>query len=128
MKNEIKCVNKIQQVPYKFQSLADIRSSLLLLSHLEKQEWYQLETDINNILDDFTIKLRQDYPNLTKDDIQFILLIRIGMSHEEISNLCGILQSSFRKRRSRLKKKMNVQCDSITEFIKNIYPSSPKQP
>ena len=71
----------------------------------------------------FAVQVKKDFPILTKDDIRIILLLRIELSHEDIARLCNIQLSSFRKRRSRLKKKMNIECDSISEFIKEMYCS-----
>jgi hypothetical protein len=64
--------------------------------------------------------LRHYYPVLSEDDIHVILLLRIDFSNAQISELFHILGSSFRIRRSRLKKKMNVSCKSITDFIKSL--------
>ena len=68
----------------------------------------------------FIYKLRHYYPILSEDDIHIILLLRIDFSNAQISELFHILGSSFRIRRSRLKKKMNVSCESITDFIKSL--------
>ena len=105
------------------ESLRNIRSSICSLSHLEEENWKQLEIDINMLFNNFAVQVKKDFPILTKDDIRIILLLRIELSHEDIARLCNIQLSSFRKRRSRLKKKMNIECDSISEFIKEMYCS-----
>ncbi len=90
-------------------------------SLLNEHKWRMLEQEINQCHNNFTIKLRWNYPVLSEDDIHIILLLRMGMSHAQIAGLTHVLMSSFRIRRSRLKKKMNVQCSSISDFIKNLY-------
>lgn len=90
-------------------------------SQLSEHEWGVLEQRTNQYHNNFAIKLRLDYPTLSEDDIHIILLLRIGMSHPQIARLTHVLMSSFRMRRSRLKKKMNIKCNSISDFIKNLY-------
>ncbi|MDD3038306.1 hypothetical protein [Bacteroides sp.] len=90
-------------------------------SRLTKGNWNHLEIYINQSQDYFAAKLRQNYSSLTEDDIHIILLMRMGLDHKEISIFCNILLSSLRTRRSRLKKKMRVNCDSISEFIRELY-------
>lgn len=80
----------------------------------------KLELWVNFHQDGFIYKLRHYYPVLSEDDIHVILLLRIDFSNAQISELFHILGSSFRIRRSRLKKKMNVSCKSITDFIKSL--------
>ena len=80
-----------------------------------------LKEKINYIYPDFTNRIIQDFPLLTKDDLRIIILLRIGITHEDIARLCNIQLSSFRKRRMRLKQKMNIECKSISTFIQNMY-------
>lgn len=88
---------------------------------LEREDWNRIELYINLSQNFFVQKLRYDYAMLSEDDIRIILLIRMGLEHKEIASSCNILLSSFRKRRSRLKKKMRVECDSISKFIRVLY-------
>lgn len=90
-------------------------TSLSAISDCNKLEFW-----INLHQDGFIYKLRHYYPILSEDDIHIILLLRIDFSNVQISKLFQILGSSFRIRRSRLKKKMNVSCESITDFIKSL--------
>lgn len=90
-------------------------------SKLERKDWNQVELFINRSQDNFVQKLRQDYTSLSEDDIRIALLIRMGLEHKEIASACNILLSSFRTRRSRLKKKMGVECESISKFIRTLY-------
>lgn len=88
---------------------------------LEREDWNRIELFINQSQNCFMQKLRQDYASLSEDDFQIILLIRMGLEHKEIASFCNILLSSLRTRRSRLKKKMGVECDSISRFIRMLY-------
>lgn len=100
------------------------KEELLILTsslyQVDKQKWKELETLVNKYQNDFIKKIRMNYAFLSEDDIHIILLLRIGLSHTQISDIMNILKSSFRIRRGRLKKKMGVECDSISEYIKNL--------
>lgn len=96
---------------------------LILIGSLcqpDKQKWKELEMLINKVQDNFAVKLRLSYPFLSEDDIHIVLMLRIGLNHTQISEILNILKSSFRIRRYRLKKKMDVKCESISDFIKNL--------
>ena len=74
----------------------DVQIYVTSLSAISDCNWNKLELWVNFHQDGFIYKLRH------------------------YSELFHILGSSFRIRRSRLKKKMNVSCKSITDFIKSL--------
>lgn len=94
---------------------------MLSLKCLNKVEWKELEYLVNVSSEHFADKIRQDYPVLSEDDIHIILLMRIDMKNSKIAKMLHILPTSFRMRRYRLKKKMNVNCKSLSDFIRKIY-------
>lgn len=99
----------------------ELINRLLASRYLGQVEWEELECSINRTQDNFSHKIRLDFPMLSKDDIHIILLIRINMRNIDIARLIHILPSSFRMRRSRLKKKMEINSGSLEEFIVNLY-------
>lgn len=86
-----------------------------------EMDWEELEHSISLLQDNFIYKLYKKFPMLSKDDIRIVLLMRINMQNVDIAKLLHILPSSFRMRRCRLKKKMNISCKSLSEFIKNLF-------
>ncbi len=94
---------------------------ILSLKCLNDAEWKELESSINLSQNSFANKIRQRFPVLSEDDIHIILLMRIDMRNTEIAKLLHILPSSFRMRRYRLKKKMNVNCHSLSDFVKKMF-------
>ncbi len=98
----------------------DAQVYITSLSVISNYDWNKLELWINLHQDAFVYKLRRYYPVLSEDDIHIILLLRIDFNNAQIAELFHILGSSFRIRRCRLKKKMNVSCESITDFIKSL--------
>ncbi|MBQ8501214.1 MAG: helix-turn-helix domain-containing protein [Bacteroides sp.] len=114
--------------PYQYNEqdhiLQEIQSNIIQTQYLKENDWHTLRDKVNDIYPHFTDRIMIDFPNLSKDDLRIILLLRIGISHKEIARLCNIQLSSFRKRRNRLKQKMNIQCDSISQYIKEMYIAS----
>ena len=96
----------------------ELQDKLLSLKDLNVAEWKMLEYSVNLLQENFVTKLREEFPVLSKDDIHIILLIRINM---EIARLLHILPKSFRMRRYRLKKKMRINCNSLSEFLKDLF-------
>ena len=92
----------------------ELQNKLLSLKDLNETEWKKLEYN-------FVSSLREKFSGLSKDDIHIILLMRINIKNIEIARLLHILPKSFRMRRCRLKKKMRIDCDSLSEFIKNLF-------
>ena len=70
---------------------------------------------------DFIRKLETLYPQLSRNDIRLICLIRLGMPSGEISKLLNITMDSLHKARYRLRKKMGLEAGQILEtFIDTI--------
>ena len=101
----------------------ELLSKLLSKNYLDETDWEELEDSVNLLQNNFTCKLCQNFPMLSRDDIHIILLLYVGMKNIEIAKLLHILPRSFRMRRCRLKKKMKIDCDSLPEFIKRLFKS-----
>lgn len=87
----------------------------------QRADWHQLEFMMNQVQNDFSKRLRRDYPMLTEHDISLILLIRANMSNPRIARMMNIETDSFRMGRCRLKKKMGIEADSFSDFIRELY-------
>ena len=99
----------------------EIHTLLEPLQDLGKCGWKRLEELTNLLQEGFVEQLRVDYPTLSERDIQVIMLIRSGLTHEEIARIGNVTLKSFRMRRYRIKRKMGVRCDSLTGFILALY-------
>lgn len=99
----------------------EIKSLFNSLSNLTGREWRLLEQLLNLTQHNFVNKLRCDYPQLSEDDVKVVMLLRTHLTHEQIARIDHIELSSLRKRRYRIKKKMQVECSSFSLFIKNLY-------
>ena len=80
-------------------------------------------TLIDKVYGNFTQRLTEKYPNLTKSDLQICCLTKQGFSNQVISILMNIQSGSYARRKSRLKQeKMNGLEDerSFEEIIREI--------
>lgn len=70
---------------------------------------------------DFSIKLREKFPNLTSQERKLATLLRLGFSTKEISTLMNISPKSGEISRYRLRKKLNLSReDNLIKFIKSL--------
>ena len=81
-------------------------------------EWEHFQDTFNQVHDDFTLRIRSQYPELTDSDIRLCSLIRMGISSKDISTLLGINTDSLRVARYRLKKKLHLRHGlKLKEFL-----------
>ena len=91
-------------------------------SELWKDIFPQIKEDDWETVEQYLVKLRQDYPLLSEEDIHIIVLLRLEVSHEKIARQFHILLASFRTRRYRIKKKMRIEDEyHLTKFIRRLY-------
>ncbi len=85
--------------------------------------------EINSLIeknsDLFSVKLKErieeQYPDLTKSELQLIILIRLGLSTKEMAQLKNVEPSSIRIFKHRLKTKLKVSKGTdLTDFISQI--------
>lgn len=76
--------------------------------NLEESEWNEYLELIDVVYSDFTLKLLEHYPSLTKTDLQICSLTRQGFSNQVISIMMNMQTNSYARRKSRIKQeKMN---------------------
>lgn len=101
--------------------IAEIHTLLEPRKDLDARGWKRLEELIDRTQARFVERLRADYPMLSEDDIQVLMLIRSGLDNKEIARIGNVAPKSLRMRRYRIKQKMGVRCESLTEFILALY-------
>lgn len=69
----------------------------------------------------FEDKLRQKYPDLTKNEREICSLIRANMSIKEIAHVRDVSSTSIQSMRYRIRKKLNLQQgEELTSFLQNL--------
>lgn len=69
----------------------------------------------------FITRLRRDYPTLSRGEELMAMLIRLGLTNEEIALTLGIHRGSVNTSRSRLRRKFALRAgDSLEDFMKRL--------
>lgn len=80
--------------------------------------WEQFEHHFNQIHQDFIVRLRREFPELTHSDIKLISYLKLNLSSKEIAPLLNLTVRGVEASRYRIRKKMNLSPNvNLTEFI-----------
>jgi hypothetical protein len=71
---------------------------------LTPHEWSEIERTLNAIDSNRFAHIRQQYPDMTEDDIRLCILTRLGLSNRTIGNIYCITISAVQHRKLKLKK------------------------
>ncbi len=83
--------------------------------------WDHFERNYRELHEDFSAKLKAEYPTLTKGEIRLSYLLRQQMSNKEVANVLNVSPAAVEKAKYRLKKKLDLEkSDSLDEFIQKI--------
>ena len=86
------------------------------------QNWNKFLKHFEQVHPDFFTKLKDNFPNLTNNDLKLSAYIRIGMSNKELASLVGIDHHSARNAIYRLKKKLDLAADQdLRDFINSYW-------
>lgn len=89
----------------------DIKKSLYKI--IKKQDyWKEFTLKFAQIHPDYVEILQRQFPILTKNDIEYISLLKLNLSNKEIATLLRISHESVISKKYRIKKKMNIEDDS----------------
>lgn len=86
-----------------------------------KEEVKKLQEKLDEINAEFYNRLRNSFPDLTKNEVQLCALIKLGLSSKEIALLNNVSERAIITARYRMRKKINIATDqSLFDFIKNL--------
>lgn len=93
-----------------------------LKNHLkEDTKWEDFTTLFENVNNTFLQNLTNKHPDLNANDIRFLSFIYLNLNTKEIASLLNISPDSCRKRKERLRKKMNLDKDSsLLEYLSGL--------
>ena len=89
------------------------------LSNLVKQEnyWKKFALKFSQVHPNFENNIKERFPVLTKNDMDFISLLKLNLSNKEIATLLQISHESVISKKYRVKKKMNIDDDEVFNKI-----------
>lgn len=122
-------LNKKKQLAQNLKQLALKKEGITLQSILtelkadkiDDERSIILKKNIAEISSEYIDKLNEKYPILTKNDIEIMSFIKLGLSQKEIANLRNTSTGAVKKSRYRLRNKLNLPNDqSIDDFINSL--------
>ena len=90
--------------------------------YLNTHEWNEVERTLNAIDNNRFANLREQYPNMTEDDIRLCILTRLGLSNRTIGNIYCITISAVQHRKLKLKKDVFGETNpdiTLEQILKN---------
>lgn len=83
-----------------------------------KKQWEVFETAFDEVHEDFLIRLKERYPNLTPKELRLCAYLRMNISTKEIAPLMNISVRGVEICRYRVRKKLNIDRDqNLTRMI-----------
>ena len=108
MKNHLELELKKNKVYVTALALTEQITASTLDFDLKDNEWDDFVSLIDKVYSNFTQRLMDKYPTLTKSDLQICCLAKQGFSNQVISILLNLQTASYARRKSRIKQeKMN---------------------
>jgi hypothetical protein len=84
----------------------------------QEGDWELFRYSFDQLNQNFSQKIAQNFPHLTQNDIRLCVFIRLNVSTSEICKLLNVSQYGVQKSRFRLKKKLNLtKEDDLHAFI-----------
>ena len=86
----------------------------LLNSHLlTEDKWLNFKNEFIKEQSHFYETIIEKYPDLTESNLRLILLLKMGLSNQNISNLLGVTLEAVKKAKQRLKKKYETLLNEL---------------
>ena len=86
----------------------------------DNDQWALFEKNFNQVHEEFFHKLSKINSKLTPKDLKLCAYIKMNLSNKEIAPLMNITVRGVETHRFRLKKKLNLDQETIFEFIKSL--------
>ena len=87
--------------------------------HLKKEEWDIILQNTDACFNDFTLRLKKAYPQLTSEEVRFACLLKMEFSLTLLSEVYHIAKGSISRKKMRLKEKMQIEDMTLDDFIKH---------
>ena len=99
--------------------VSDIISKLKGVDNQESV-WSEFKIHFENVHKNFFEELQNKHPELSQNDLRLAAYILIGLQNKEIANILFISPDSVRKRKQRLREKLNLSNNDLYEYLKSM--------
>ncbi len=117
-KNEVLENVKIKAKDLKLQGDAKGYQELIKTINFDQQDdknWESFTQYFEQVHTDFAANVQKRYPDVTKNELRFMALLKMNMSSKEIATILNISPDGIKKARQRLRKKMSLTPDISLE-------------
>ena len=119
IKNELEKVNKKVNPDAQFQ-IKLLNKKIQEDVNLE-EDWKHFKQYFDEVQGDFIKRIKEQYPELTPNDLKLCAYLRMNLSTKEIAPFLGITPRGVEIHRYRLRKKLGLYRDvNLVEFLLNI--------
>ena len=100
-------------------SIKKIKPSDFSKLKLTDNDWEEIEVTLNSTDDEFVIRLKNEFKDLTQKDLRFLMLVRLKIPYEGIASIYNIKEESVKQRLFLFKKKLGLEKSKVStrEFI-----------
>ena len=81
------------------------------------EDWDNIVNNVNVAFDNFTLNLKETYPELTDLDIRFCCLVRLDFKYADIAYLWGCTSAAVYKRSWSVLEKMGLNKDKKVKLV-----------
>ena len=83
----------------------------------DDNNWENFSRYFEQVHKGFNSKAQKQFPNITKNDLRLMALLKMNLSSKEIANILNISSDGIKKARQRLRKKMGLDSNDSLEAI-----------
>lgn len=83
----------------------------------DDKNWESFTQYFEQVHKDFAGKVKAKYPNVTKNELRFMALMKMNMSSKEIASILNISNAGVKKARNRLRKKLDITPEESLEAL-----------
>ena len=101
-----------------FRMLLSLKSGAVK-GELSRPDWECLFDLFNYLYSDMLIRLQEEYPTLTKHDLEICCLLKFGFTNDALKRVFFTTSDSITKAKGRLKKRLNISAqEDLDHFIR----------
>ena len=88
---------------------------------LSDNDWTELEVFLDSVEDLFVSRLRQEHPNLSKTDLQLMMLLRLRLSQKTLASIYCVSEKAIKQKLFLYKDKVGIKNEhfSLRNYIEN---------
>ncbi len=85
---------------------------------LTDQDWAEYKSLFDQVYLGFSIRLKEEFPDLTLAEQRLFMLLKLNLNGREIANILGVSPETVKKSRYRLRKRLRLEeDDKLEEYV-----------